>query len=177
MGRRLWGRWDAAERERLARCRLDVEELFEEGLEELEIEGVCAVGFSVVRVVVDLEEEPVNASGNCRAREQRNVFWLATADAIGRRRLLNGMGGIKDDGREPPHDGKRAEIDDEIVIAEGRTALGKEDALIARGADFLEAVAHVPGGDELAFLDVDGAAGFASGDEQIGLAAKERGDL
>ena len=43
--------------------------------------------------------------------------------------------------------------------------------------DLLDGVAHVPGGDELALLDVDGAAGFAGGDEQVGLAAEEGGDL
>ncbi len=83
----------------------------------------------------------------------------------------------KDDGGEPAHDGERAEVDDQVVIAEGRTALGKEHAIVARGADLLDAMAHVPGSDELAFLDVDGAAGFAGCDEQVGLAAEERGNL
>src|SRR5277367_2212097 len=36
---------------------------------------------------------------------------------------------------------------------------------------------HVPGGDELAFLDVDSAAGLCGGDEQVGLTAKEGGNL
>ncbi len=38
-------------------------------------------------------------------------------------------------------------------------------------------MAHVPGGDELAFLDVDGAPGFAGCDEQVSLAAEERRNL
>ena len=33
------------------------------------------------------------------------------------------------------------------------------------------------GSDELAFLDVDGAAGLGGGDEEVGLAAEEGGDL
>ena len=36
---------------------------------------------------------------------------------------------------------------------------------------------HVSGGDELAFFNVDGAARFCGGDEQVGLAAEEGGDL
>ena len=112
------------------------------------------------------------------AREsKRNELRLAAADAVGRRGLLDGVGGVEDDGREPAHDGERAEIDDEVVVAEGGAALGEEDALVAGGANFLDAVAHVPGRDELAFLDVDGAAGFAGGDEQVGLTAEERGNL
>ena len=44
-------------------------------------------------------------------------------------------------------------------------------------ANFLDAVVHVLGRDELAFLHVDGAAGFAGGDEQVGLTAEEGGNL
>jgi len=84
---------------------------------------------------------------------------------------------VKDDGCETAHDGEGAEIDDQVVIAERGTALGEEDALVARGADFLEAVAHVPWSNELAFLDVDGAPGFAGCDEQVGLTAEESGNL
>ena len=38
-------------------------------------------------------------------------------------------------------------------------------------------MAHVEGGDELALFDVDGLAGFGGGDEEVGLAAEEGGDL
>jgi len=156
---------------------VDGEEIFKQRLEELEIEGVCAVGFGVVRIVVDFDEEAVNTRRDRSAREQRNVLGLTAADAVGCRGLLDRVGGVKDDGRETAHDGERAEIDDEVVIAERRTALGEEDAFVARGADFLEAVAHVPWSNELAFLNVDCTAGFAGCDEQIGLAAKECGNL
>ena len=36
---------------------------------------------------------------------------------------------------------------------------------------------HVPGGEELALLDVDCGAGLAGGDQEVGLAAEEGGDL
>ena len=164
-------------REGSVRCCVDGEELFEQGLEELQVEGVGAIGFGVVRIVMDFNEEAVNARGDRSAREQWNVLGLAAADAVGCRGLLDRVGGVKDDGRETAHDGERAEIYDQVVIAERRTALGEEDAVVARGADFLEAVAHVPRGDELTFLDVDGTAGFAGCDEKVGLAAKKCGNL
>ena len=162
---------------RLASCGVDGEELFEEGLEELEVEGVGGVGLGVRWVVVDFEEEAVDACGDCGAREEGDELGLAAADAVGRRGLLHGVCGIEDDGRERAHDGEGAEIDDEVVVAEGRAALGEEDAFIAGRAYLFEAVGHVPWGDELAFLNVDGAAGAAGGDEQVGLAAKEGGNL
>ncbi len=161
-----------------ARCSgVDSEEIFEQGLEELEVEGVGAVGFGVGRIVMDFDEEAVDASCNSGAREQRNVLWLAPADAVGRGRLLHGVGGIENNGREPVHDGERAKVDDQVVVAESRAALGEEDAIIARGANLFKAVAHVPRGNELALLDVDGTPGFARGDQQIGLAAKKCGNL
>ena len=156
---------------------MDGEQIFEQRLEQLEVEGVGAVGFGVGGVVVDFEEEAVDAGGHGGAGEQRNELRLAAADAVGRRGLLHGVGAVEDDGRKLAHDGERAEIDDQVVVAEAGAALGEEDALVAGGADFLDGVIHVPGGDELAFLDVDGAAGFAGGDEQVGLAAEEGGDL
>jgi len=156
---------------------VDGEERFEQRLEELQVESVGAVRLGVGRVIVDFDEEAVDTRSDCGAREQRNVLGLAAADAVGRGRLLHGVGGVKDDGRKPAHDGERAEIDDQVVVAKGCAALGKEDALVARGADFLDAMAHVPGGNELAFLDVDGAARFAGGNEKIGLTTEECGNL
>ena len=38
-------------------------------------------------------------------------------------------------------------------------------------------MAHVEGGDELALFDIDRLAGFCGGDEKVGLAAEEGGDL
>ena len=42
---------------------------------------------------------------------------------------------------------------------------------------FSDGVAHILRGDELALLDVDGAAGAGGSDEQVGLAAEEGRDL
>ena len=156
---------------------VDGEEIFQQRLEQLEIQRVGAVGLGVGRVVVDLNEETVDAGGDGSARHQGNEFRLATTDAVGGRGLLHGVGGIKNDRREAAHDGERAEIDNQIVVAEGRAALGEEDALITRGADFLDAVAHIAGRDELAFFDVYGTACFAGGHQQVSLATQKRGNL
>ncbi len=83
----------------------------------------------------------------------------------------------KTTGAKAAHDGERAHVDDEVVVAEAGAALGEGDAGVAGVADLLDGVAHVEGGDELALLDVDGAAGFGGGDEEVGLAAEEGGDL
>jgi len=98
---------------------VDGEELFKQWLEELEVEGVGAVRLGVGRIVVDFDEDAVDAGGNRGAREQRNIFGLAAADPVGCRRLLDGVSGIKNDGRKTAHDGERTEIDDKVVVAEG----------------------------------------------------------
>jgi len=87
------------------------------------------------------------------------------------------VGAVEDDGRHLAHDGQRADVDDEVVVAEGGSALGEADTGVSGVCDFLDGVLHVGGGDELALLDVDGAAGFGGGDEEVGLAAEESRDL
>ena len=90
---------------------------------------------------------------------------------------LDRVGGVEDDRGVFAHDGQRAHVDHEVVVAEAGAALGEGDAIVAAFAQFGDGVAHVLRGDELAFLYVDGAAGAGGGDEQVGLAAEEGGDL
>ena len=87
------------------------------------------------------------------------------------------MSRVEDHRRELAHDGQRAHVDDEIVVSERRSALGEEDLVVAGFANLGDSVTHVPRRNELALLDVHGASGLSSGDEQISLAAEERGNL
>ena len=75
------------------------------------------------------------------------------------------------------HHRERAHVDDEVVIAEAGAALGDDDARVARVDHLRDRVLHVVGREKLSLLDVDDAAGLRGGDEQIGLAAEERGNL
>jgi hypothetical protein len=153
------------------------EQGFENGLEEVEVEGVGAVGFCFGGVVVDFKEDAVNAGGDGGAGEQGDELGLAAGDAARGGGHLYGVGAVEDDGGELAQDAEGAHVDDEVAVAEGGAALGERDALVAGGEDFADGVFHVAGGDELAFFDVDGAAGVAGGDEQVGLAAEEGRDL
>ena len=62
---------------------MDREKCFEERLEEVEVEGVGPIGFRLRRVVMDFEEEAVDAGGDGRSGQERNEFRLASADAGG----------------------------------------------------------------------------------------------
>ena len=156
---------------------VDGEELFQEWAKVFEVEGVGSVGFGFLWIVVDFEEDAVDAGGDGGAGEQGDEFWLSAGDSVGGGGGLDGVGSVEDDGGEGAHDGERAHVDDEVVVAEGGSALGEEDAGVPGLGDFLDGVAHVPGSDELSFFDVDGAAGLCGGDEQVSLAAEEGGDL
>ena len=87
------------------------------------------------------------------------------------------MSRIEDHRRELAHDGQRTHVDDEIVVSERSSALGEEDLVVARLANLGNGMTHVPGRNELAFLDVHGATGLSSSYEQIGLAAEKRRNL
>ena len=153
------------------------QQCFEQGFQQLEIEGVGAVGFGVGRVVVDLEKEAINARRYRGAGKQGNELGLAAADSTGCRGLLHGVGAVKDYWGELAHDGKGAVVDDQRVVAEAGPTFGEEDALIAGGTHFFKRVSHVPRRHELALLDVYGTASFAGGYEEVSLAAEEGGNL
>src|SRR5579862_7649137 len=83
------------------------------------------------------------------------------------------MRGVEYDGRELTHDGKRAHIDYEIVVAETCTTLCKKNLRVACLAAFFHCVPHVPGRNELSFFDVYGAAAERGRDHEIGLPTQE----
>src|SRR6185437_13323621 len=84
---------------------------------------------------------------------------------------LDRMSCVEDHRREAPHDGERSHIDYEIVVAETRSTFGEENPLVSTLADFLHGMLHVPGGHELSFFYVDGAAGLRRRDQQVSLPA------
>ena len=142
------------------------------------MESVGSVGEGVGRVVVDLEEEAVDAGGGSGAGQRLNIFRLSAALASGGSGELEAVGDVEDGGvAEVAHHLEAAEIDHEVLVSEAGAALGEQDFLIAGGGDLLGCVLDVPGGQELALLDVDDAAGAAGFDEDVGLAGEEGGDL
>jgi len=141
------------------------------------MECVSSVGQGRGGIVVDFEKDAVDPGGDSSAGEHGNELGLASGDSVGRRGGLDGVGAVEDDRGEGAHGRQRAHVDDEVVVAEAGSALGEGDTLVAALANLLDGVPHVPGGDELALLDVDGASGLGGGDQQVGLATEEGGDL
>src|SRR5262249_5014024 len=78
---------------------------------------------------------------------------------------------------EASHHAETAEVDHEVVVAEGRSALGQEHVSTSLGSELLDDVPHVPRREELPLLDVDGTAASGARRHQVRLAAEERGDL
>ncbi len=74
-------------------------------------------------------------------------------------RLLHRMGGVEHHRIAGlGHDRQGAHVGDQRVVAEAHAALAQQDVLVAGLGHFLGHVLHVPGRQELALLDVDGAA-------------------
>ena len=141
-------------------------------------QGIGAVGKSGGGIVVGLEEETVDTSGDPGAGERFDKFRLTATGVALSTRELNGVSDIVNDGiAELGEDGEGAHVDDEIVVAEAGAAFGENDLGIAGGSDFFGDVAHIPGREELRLFDVDDATGFGSGEKEIGLASQKGGDL
>jgi hypothetical protein len=153
-------------------------EAFEEGGELGKREGVGAVGEGFGGVVVGFEEDAVDACGYTGAGERFDEFGLAAAGVALATGDLDGVRNVEDDRiAQPLQNGERAHVDDEILIAEAGAAFGEDNVFVAGAGDFFDDVGHVPWGDELGFLDVDDAAGFGRGEEEIGLAREKGRDL
>ncbi len=61
---------------------MDGEKLLEGGFEVVEVKGVGSVGFCVGGVVVDLEEDSVDACGYGGAGEDGDELGLAAGDSV-----------------------------------------------------------------------------------------------
>ena len=73
--------------------------------------------------------------------------------------------------------GERAHVHDQVAVAEGGAALGLPDLLRPALAQLAGDIGHLVRGEELALLDVDHAPAGGGGEEEVGLAAEEGGDL
>src|SRR5262249_25126549 len=74
-------------------------------------------------------------------------------------------------------DWQRPHVGNERVVAEGNAAFSHEHVGITSAGNLGRHVGHVPGGKELALFDIDSAAGFCGGNQEIGLAAEKRRNL
>ena len=63
---------------------VDGEELFEDGFELVEVEGVGSVGFGLGGIVVDLEKDAIDSGSHSGPGEDGNELRLASADSVGR---------------------------------------------------------------------------------------------
>ena len=160
---------------------MDCQKSFENRLEPVQVKGVGSIRFCVLRIVMDLEKDSIDACGNGGTCEDWNELRLASRDAVSRRRRLYGVRAIEDHRCKTAHDGQRAHVDDQIVITETGSTLGERDAWAAALANLLDGVTHVGRRDELTLLDVNRAPmllrGFCGCDQQIGLAAEEGRNL
>src|ERR1700677_3538346 len=174
---RVW-RWPDSFRIPFAHERCELQDFFEQRAELRERQRVRAVGKRLGGIVVDFEKDSIDPRSGSGASERLDEFRLAAAGFSFAAGQLDGMSHVEDDGiAEFAHDGKRAHVDYEILVAEGAAAFGKNDFFVSGAGDFFRGVANFPGREELAFFHVYNAAGAACGDEQVRLAAEERGNL
>ena len=76
---------------------------------------------------------------------------------------------IENNWRKLSHDGQRAHVHNKIVVTEAGATLGYENAIVSRGATFLDDVLHVPRGNELALLYIHRALGHPGCNHQVSL--------
>ena len=124
------------------------------------------------------EEKAVGADGDRRAGQRLDHGAIAAGRCAQAAGLLHAMGGVEDHGHaQGLHLRNRAHVVDQPSIAEEAAALAQEDVPATGSLELADDVLHVPGGEELAFLDVYRPAGAGRRHEQIGLPGQKGGDL
>ncbi len=157
---------------------MNLGELLKEGFQLVEGNLVGAVGEGFGGVGVGLDEDSVAAGGDSGAGEDRGEDAVATGAGALSAGALDGVGGVEDSAvAEFAHPVERSHIGHQVLIAKGGAAFSKKEILAADAEQFVGDVLDVPGGHELAFFDVDGPTGFAGGEDEVGLAGEEGGDL
>ncbi len=84
------------------------------------------------------------------------------------------MRGVEDNGRTRlRHDRQRTHVAYQRVVTEAGAPFRQQDVRISRTRYLCQDILHVPWGEELAFLDIDGLAGLRRSHEKIGLPAQK----
>src|SRR5438093_4582407 len=99
------------------------------------------VGEGAVGIFVDLHEEGVDPHRHRRPRQRLHVLSLAARPGALTTGKLHRVGCVEHHGvAEGAHDRQAPEIDDQVVVAEARAALGEQEVLTAGGSDLLHHV-------------------------------------
>jgi len=94
-----------------------------------------------------------------------------------RRGELHGMCRIKYHRGKFLHDRQRSHVHDKVVVTEARAALRQKNFGVTGFAALFHRVAHIPWGNELALLDVNGSTAERRCNYKIRLAAEKRWNL
>ena len=104
----------------------------EQRLEQVEAQRVLRVALRARRILVHLEEHAVDAGRDAGRRQRLDVLRQAGRDAVAAARQLQAVRDVEHHRHALlAHDRERAHVDDEVVVAEARAALGDDDARVA----------------------------------------------
>ena len=125
-----------------------------------------------------LDEDAVRSRDHRAPRQHRGELPLAARLVAAAARQLHRMRRVEHDGKPgTTQDGDGSHVRHQIVVAEGRAALGDHHPLPTELRRFLHDLTHLRRREELAFLHVHDLAGQHGGFDQIRLATEERRDL
>ena len=125
-----------------------------------------------------LEEHAVRTRGHRRSRQDRSELALAARSVAAATGQLNRMRRVKENGEAKPAQYRdRPHVRDQVIVAEGRAAFGDEEFFSTDLLRLPDHLAHFCRRQKLTLLQIDDFAGQHSGLNQVGLPAKECGNL
>jgi len=124
------------------------------------LQGIGPIRLGILWVIVDFHEHSVYPGCDCGTGQHWNELRLPAANG-GLISISRGCGGqlhrmrrIKNHWCKLAHDSQRSHVHNQIVVPKAGAALGNEYPVISCLAALLDRMFHVPGRNELAFLDI-----------------------
>ena len=142
--------------------------------------GIGAIAQGHGRVGVGFHEQTGHTHGHRCTGQYRHHFALAAAAGALAAGQLHAVCGIEHHGRTRlAHDGQRAHVGHQVVVAKAGTALAGHEVVIGQpcfacsGAGLVDDVFHVVRSQKLPLLDVHRLAALGHSTDEIGLAAQK----
>ncbi len=152
----------------------DLLDLLQKLFDIVERDHVRTIALCIVGIWMDFHEKAVDTSSSSSACKSAGVFPLATGTASLAARQLKAVGDVENNRiAEGAHYRERPEVDDEIVVAEGRATFGQHQFFVSRRGKLADNILHVPRGEKLPLLHADRLPRIRCSDEKVRLPAKK----
>ena len=163
----LGNRLSAARRRPASDKTVKRDQRLEQRRQPVQQQCVRAVGESARRILMDFEEDRIDAHRHARPGQRLNIRRLTAARPLARPGQLQTVGHVEHDRIAPSRSSSRGPGNRRLDFDNRTTSprFGQQNVVVSGACDLFGRVPHIHGREELALLDVDSASALAGFDQ------------